>query len=155
MTLTKLRRYLEEQEEAFFDRWVRVVGVSDIQYPGIISEDILTEGAQIYRQLGGALGRSTYELAPRKRINQIGKRLGEKRAMTGVPLEAVLELFITFRHELWDLISEGGLELSTSELMEARRRIDLYLDQLIASIAYSYTATKERAMVGLIEKLLS
>jgi hypothetical protein len=153
--MKRISDQLAVRREEFFDRWVAQVNAADIQYPGIISDDILQEGSLVYSQLVGVLQRPSYQLAVRKRINPIGKRLGERRAMTGVPLEATLELFILFRHELWQLLAEEAGAASATELLELRRRIDLYLDQLIASIAYAYTSTKEKAMVGLIEKLLS
>lgn len=153
--MKSIASHLEAAEEAFFDHWVAQVNARGIQYPGIISEDILQDGSAVYRSLTGIIARPGYDLSPRKRINPIGKRIGERRAMTGVALEAVLELFILFRQELWSQLQELASGLSSKELLELRRRIDLYLDQLIASIAYAYTSTKEKAMVGLIEKLLS
>ena len=151
----KLTPMLVSRQEEFLERWVKAAHAADIQYSGIISEDILTEGPKVYTQLAGILGRPSYSLSPRKRINPIGRAIGERRAMSGVAIEAVLEVFIIFRHELWEILGELLEDKGDASILEVRRRVDLYLDQLIASVAYAYTATKEKAMVGLIEKLLS
>jgi hypothetical protein len=149
--------YLRKGEDELLEKWVVATKGSGISYPQIISEDILVHGAAVYRQLIGILGRPSYSLGTKKRINPIGRQIGRKRAMAGVSLEAVMELFVLFRHELWEAIADFAKanEIAQDQLLEIRRRIDLYLDQFIASIAYSYTRTKEEAMVGLIEKLLS
>jgi hypothetical protein len=154
---TSISTYLRKGEDELLEKWVVATKQSGISYPQIISEDILIHGAAVYKQLVGILGRPSYQLGTRKRINPTGRQIGRKRAMAGVSLEAVMELFVLFRHELWDAIGEFVRKntIAQDELLEYRRRIDLYLDQFIASIAYSYTRTKEEAMVGLIEKLLS
>jgi hypothetical protein len=149
--------YLQQEQETILERWVVATKAAQISYPQIISEDILHQGAKLVDQLSRILGRSDYQLGPRKRLNPIGNVIGRQRAMDGVSLEAVVELFVLFRHELWVSLTEYFTEHQATprEILEVRRRVDLYLDQFIASIAYSYTRTKEEAMVGLIEKLLS
>jgi hypothetical protein len=149
--------YLHSRHETILERWVVSTKSAQISYPQIISEDILHKGAKLIDQLSRILGRSSYQLSARKRLNPIGNSIGRQRAMDGVSLEAVMELFVLFRHELWQVLTEYFTEHDSSpkEILEVRRRVDLYLDQFIASIAYSYTRTKEEAMVGLIEKLLS
>lgn len=154
---TSISTYLRKGEDELLEKWVVATKKSGISYPQIISEDILIHGSAVYRQLAGILGRPSYALGVRKRINPIGRQIGRQRAMAGVSLEAVMELFVLFRQELWVSIAGFALKnsLGLDQVFELRRRVDLYLDQFIASIAYSYTHTKEEAMVGLIEKLLS
>jgi len=153
--LKLVAKRLKETKEQFFTRWQESTFESKLKYPNIINRDILEYGSKIFDRTVANL--ATSERLHKQRIVQIGKEIGFEKALAGGNLEAVLDLYILFKYHLWQHLRNisNDIDLSGDDVFEMEKRINLYIDHIIESIAFSYVSTKERAIVDLIEKLIT
>ncbi|HBG82011.1 TPA: hypothetical protein DDW69_04215 [candidate division CPR2 bacterium] len=151
--LKTLASKLEETKEDFFLYWKDSVKESKLNYPDI-EEDITEYGSRIFEAT--LVNLRTEARLHEQRIVEIGTEIGFKRAPEGKNLETVLDVFVLFRDRLWRhlRVLAKNVELTADEVFEIEKRVDLYIDHVLLSIAFAFISTKEQAVIDLIEKTI-
>lgn len=143
---------LESTKADFFKLWKQGITDSKLKYPDL-NVDFVDYGSKIFDEIITNIKTDRHHGV---RIIKLGTDIGLQKALDGRNLEIVLDLYILFRSRLWKHIRNisADLELTTDDFFELEKRVDLYIDHIIESIAFSFVATKEQAVIDLIAKTL-
>lgn len=153
-----LSEFLKKSKKDYFLSWQEAVEKSSLNF-NHLSDDgkLLTKTlSKIYDDIVLSLEKEESKLHS-QRIVEVGKEIGFVNSKVGTDLEVVLDIVILFKNHLWRHMRkhQKELTLTTDEFFEIEKRINLYLDHILGSIAFAYIATKEQAVIEWVEKMIN
>ena len=107
-----------------------------------ISEDIFLERiSQVIRNVYMRLGSWLDKNKQKNTLFAYYSNLGAERFREGIPLDEVIQLFMTIKMEIWHMFREQivpGSEIDLKRLMEIDFYVNLFFDRIVTAIVKGY-----------------
>jgi hypothetical protein len=156
--LLDLSNFLKHNKEDFFLNFNMAAEKSSLNFKQLGDEGQLLSKtlSRIYDDIVINLKNDEYKLHS-QRLVEIGKEIGFSNSRAGSDPETVIDIVILFKNHLWRFLHQnhGNLNLTVKDFFEVEKRINLYLDHIVESIAFAYIATKEQAVIDWVEKMIN